>query len=67
MAMIDFNIDTSDPSAQGGPVSGPNSIARKQALANALLKQGMDSSPAAGGSGGAVFMLAGAALNGSRN
>src|SRR3982074_706300 len=49
--MIDFNIDTNDPSAQGGPLA-PDSIKRKRALADALMKQGMDSSPAAGGRNG---------------
>jgi hypothetical protein len=63
--MFDFSIDTSDPSAQGGPVAGPNSIQRRQALANALLKQGMDSSPAAGGKWGGVVTAANRALAGA--
>lgn len=41
--MMDFNIDTS---------GSPQDVQRKQALADALMKQGMDSSAAAGGSGG---------------
>jgi hypothetical protein len=53
--MFDFSIDTSDPTSQGGPVSGPNSVRRKQALADALMKQGMDTSPAAGGRYGGVL------------
>lgn len=41
--MLDFNIDTS---------GSPQDVQRKQALADALMKQGMDSTPAAGGKGG---------------
>lgn len=43
MALMDFNIDTS---------GSPQDVQRKQALADALMKQGMDSAPAAGGPGG---------------
>lgn len=43
MALMDFNIDTS---------GSPQDVQRKQALADALMKQGMDSTPAAGGKGG---------------
>jgi hypothetical protein len=53
--MLDFNIDTTDPTAQGGPLSGPNSVRRKQALAAALMRQGMDTAPAAGGKYGGVL------------
>jgi hypothetical protein len=41
--MMDFSIDTS---------GSPQDVQRKQALAEALMKQGMDSTPAAGGPGG---------------
>ncbi|WP_342714451.1 hypothetical protein AAFG22_14845 [Bradyrhizobium sp. B024] len=43
MALMDFSIDTS---------GSPQDVQRKQALADALMKQGMDSSAAAGGKGG---------------
>ncbi|MGY3527285.1 hypothetical protein [Bradyrhizobium sp. USDA 4452] len=43
MALMDFNIDTS---------GSPQDVQRRQALADALMKQGMDSTPAAGGPGG---------------
>lgn len=43
MALMDFNIDTT---------GSPQDVQRKQALADALMKQGMDSTPAAGGKGG---------------
>lgn len=43
MALMDFSIDTS---------GSPQDVQRKQALADALMKQGMDSTPAAGGKGG---------------
>lgn len=43
MALMDFSIDTSGT---------PQDVQRKQALADALMKQGMDSTPAAGGKGG---------------
>jgi hypothetical protein len=43
MALTDYSIDTS---------GSPQDVQRKQALADALMKQGMDSSAAAGGKGG---------------
>jgi hypothetical protein len=43
MALTDYSIDTS---------GSPQDVQRKQALADALMKQGMDSTPAAGGKGG---------------
>lgn len=43
MALMDFSIDTS---------GSPQDVQRKQALADALMKQGMDSTAAAGGPGG---------------
>lgn len=43
MALTDYSIDTS---------GSPQDVQRKQALADALMKQGMDSSPAAGGKNG---------------
>lgn len=43
MALQDFSIDTS---------GSPQEVQRKQALADALMKQGMDSSAAAGGKNG---------------
>jgi hypothetical protein len=43
MALTDYSIDTS---------GSPQDVTRKQALADALMKQGMDSSPAAGGKNG---------------
>lgn len=43
MALTDYSIDTSGT---------PQDVQRKQALADALMKQGMDSTPAAGGKGG---------------
>ncbi|UQD69206.1 hypothetical protein JEY40_24635 [Bradyrhizobium japonicum] len=43
MALTDFSIDTS---------GSPQDVQRKQALADALMKQGMDSTAAAGGPGG---------------
>lgn len=43
MALTDYSIDTS---------GSPQEVARKQALADALMKQGTDSTPAAGGPGG---------------
>lgn len=43
MALTDYTIDTS---------GSPQDVQRKQALADALMKQGMDSTPAAGGKGG---------------
>lgn len=43
MALMDFNIDTS---------GSPEDVQRKQKLADALMKQGMDSTAAAGGPGG---------------
>ena len=46
MALMDFNIDTS---------GSPQDVQRKQALADALLKQGTDSTPAAGGKYGGVL------------
>lgn len=49
MALTDYSIDTS---------GSPQDVQRKQALADALMKQGMDSSPAAGGKwGGALTAL----------
>jgi hypothetical protein len=68
--MFDFSIDTSDPTDQGGPVTGPNAtgpnaIRRKQMLADALLKQGMDTSPAAGGQYGGWLTAANRALAGA--
>src|SRR6202049_3119437 len=65
MALTDYSIDTSDPTAQGGPIAGPNSIRRRQALADALMKQGMDSTPAAGGPGGGWITAANRALAGA--
>lgn len=43
MALTDYSIDTS---------GSPQDVQRKQALADALMKSGMDSSAAAGGKGG---------------
>lgn len=43
MALVDYSIDTS---------GSPEDVQRKQKLADALMKQGMDSSAAAGGKGG---------------
>lgn len=43
MALTDYSIDTS---------GSPQDVQRRQALADALMKQGMDSTPAAGGKGG---------------
>jgi hypothetical protein len=43
LALTDYTIDTS---------GSPQDVQRKQALADALMKQGMDSTPAAGGPGG---------------
>jgi hypothetical protein len=43
MALTDYSIDTS---------GSPQDVQRKQALADALMKQGMDSTAAAGGPGG---------------
>lgn len=43
MALMDFNIDTSGT---------PQDVQRRQKLADALMQQGMDSAPAAGGPGG---------------
>lgn len=43
MALTDFNIDTS---------GSPQDVERKQKLADALMKQGQDSTPAAGGPNG---------------
>lgn len=63
--MFNFSIDTSDPAAQGGPVSGPNSVKRRQAMADALMKQGADSSPSAGGRYGGVLTAANRALAGA--
>lgn len=65
MALTDYSTDTSDPSAQAGPVAGPNSIRRRQALADALIRQGSDSSPAAGGPGGGWVTAANRALAGA--
>jgi hypothetical protein len=50
MAMTDY-IDISDPTAQGGSVVSPNFIARRQALANALLKRQFASGPFGGVAG----------------
>lgn len=46
MALQDFSIDTS---------GSPQEVQRKQALADALMKQGMDSSAAAGGKNGGML------------
>lgn len=46
MALTDYSIDTS---------GSPQDVQRKQALADALMKQGMDSSPAAGGKNGGML------------
>lgn len=46
MALTDYNIDTS---------GSPQDVQRKQKLADALMKQGSDSSPAAGGPNGGVI------------
>src|SRR5437588_432278 len=43
MALTDYSIDVS---------GSPQDVQRKQALADALMKQGMDSTAAAGGKGG---------------
>lgn len=49
MALTDYSIDTS---------GSPQDVQRKQALADALMKQGTDSTPAAGGKwGGALTAL----------
>jgi hypothetical protein len=64
--MLDFSIDTSDPTAQGGPVS-PDSMKRKRALADALITQGADTSPLAGGTWAGLARVAKAALGGYEN
>lgn len=46
MALTDYSIDTSGT---------PQDVQRRQALADALMKQGADSSPAAGGKGGGLI------------
>jgi cell wall hydrolase len=61
--VLDFSIDTSDPTAQGGPVS-PDSMKRKRALADALIQQGSDTSPIAGGKWGGIARIAKGLLGG---
>src|ERR1700712_2522123 len=56
MALTDYSIDTS-----GTPLD----VQRRQALADALIKQGMDSSPAAGGRNGGWLTAANRALAGA--
>ena len=56
MALTDYSIDTSGT---------PQDLQRRQALADALMKQGTDSSPAAGGRNGGWITAANRAMAGA--
>lgn len=54
MSLLDFNLTASDPNNPNSVLSNPGDIARRQAIADALSKEGADYSPVGSGWQGAA-------------